>query len=108
MQYVKKILSYELGYGYKSSKLSGNLNLYRTTWKDRSFVRSLQGQDGSRYTANLLNVDALHQGVELDFIYSPIKAVNLKGMISVGDWTWMNNLEKITIFDENQVEVGTV
>jgi outer membrane receptor protein involved in Fe transport len=29
-------------------------------------------------------------------------------MISVGDWTWMNNLEKITIFDENQVEVGTV
>ncbi|WP_439880223.1 TonB-dependent receptor [Pontibacter sp. MBLB2868] len=104
----EKILSYELGYGYRTAKLSANVNLYRTTWRDRSFTKSFQGQDGSRYFANLLNVDALHQGVEVDFAYNPIKTVSLKGMVSVGDWTWLNDLGETKVFDENQVEVGKV
>ncbi|HEY1024561.1 MAG TPA: TonB-dependent receptor [Sphingobacteriaceae bacterium] len=106
----EKILSYELGYGYRSPKLSANVNLYRTTWNDRSFTKSLQGQDGNRYYANLLGVDALHQGIEVDFKYKPTKALSLTGMLSVGDWTWQNNLDKITLLDANEQPIpgGTV
>ncbi|WP_207426049.1 TonB-dependent receptor [Pedobacter sp. SYSU D00535] len=95
----EKILSYELGYGYRSRSLSANLNLYRTNWKDRSSTRSLLGNDGNFYTANLLGVDALHQGVELDFKYNPFKNLTLTGMISVGDWTWSSNLNRVEVFD---------
>ncbi|MBB6612885.1 TonB-dependent receptor [Pontibacter sp. Tf4] len=104
----EKILSYELGYGYVSEKLSGNVNLYRTTWKDRSFTKSVPGQDNERYFVNLLGVDALHQGIEIDFNYRPIKTVSLKGMISIGDWTWMNDLGETIVYDENQKQVDKV
>ncbi|MEJ8756243.1 TonB-dependent receptor [Pontibacter sp. H259] len=93
----EKILSYELGYGFRNSALSANVNLYRTTWKDRTLSRTLTAQDGSPIFVNLLGVDALHQGVEVDFRYQPIKTVTLTGMVSVGDWTWVNDLAAITI-----------
>ncbi|GAA4313951.1 TonB-dependent receptor [Nibribacter koreensis] len=104
----EKILSYELGYGFRSRNLSGNVNLYRTTWKDRSFTRSLPGQDNTPVYANLLGVDALHQGVEVDFRYEPINRVTLTGMLSVGDWTWLNDIDQVEVFDQNQTRVGTV
>ncbi|AMM50324.1 TonB-dependent receptor [Rufibacter sp. DG15C] len=104
----EKILSYELGYGYRSKSLSGNVNLYRTTWKDRSFTRSFPGQGTELLFANLLGVDALHQGIEVDFRYEPINRLTLTGMVSVGDWTWLNDIEGVEIFDENQVKRGTV
>lgn len=102
----EKITSYELGYGFRSAWLTANVNLYRTRWNDRSFTRSfVGGQDGGRYFANLLNVDALHQGVELDFVVRPIKNLSINGMVSVGNWTWQNNLPAVQIFDENQVPI---
>jgi outer membrane receptor for Fe3+-dicitrate len=39
----------------------------------------------------LTGVNALHQGVELDFNSKPIKDLEITGMISIGDWTWQNN-----------------
>ena len=104
----EKIMSYEAGYGYRSSVFSANANVYRTTWKDRGINRSLPGLDNARYYFTLLGVDALHQGIEVDFKYQPIKGLNFTGMLSLGDWTWMNDLDQVTIYDENQVDRGTV
>lgn len=105
----EKILSYELGYGFRANKFDANLNLYSTRWNDRSFTRSFQGQTaGSRYFANFIDVDALHQGLELEFNYKPVTKVSIKGMLSVGNWRWKNNLDKITVFDENQAPVASV
>jgi len=104
----EKIMSYELGYGYRSAVFSANLNLYRTRWNDRSFTRSFQGQDGERYFANLLGVDALHQGVEVDFKFKPLKAITINGMLSIGDWKWKNDLEQLTIFSQDQSSSTTV
>ena len=103
----EKILSYELGYGYRSGVLSANVNLYRTSWRDRAFIKS-RNVGGEVYYANLLGVDALHQGVELDFNYEPTTKLTITGMVSVGDWTWQNDLEGVTIFDENQNEVDRI
>lgn len=102
---TEKILSYELGYGYRSTKLSGNVNLYRTNWRDRSTTRSQYAPDGNFYTSNMSGVNALHQGVELDFKYRPVDELTISGMLSVGDWTWSNNIDKVVITDASGAEL---
>ena len=108
----EKIFSLELGYGIRSEKFAANVNLYRTQWNDRSFSRRIPGDPtvtGSEdFTANLLGVNALHQGVEFDFTYKPSDKLNFSGMLSLGDWTNDNDLIDVAIFDENQNQVGSV
>ena len=113
----QKIMSFELGYGFRSSKFNANLNVYRTTWKDRTFTDSFNPDDDPNtaldestqlYFANILGVNAIHQGVEFDFDYKPISNLTFRGMLSVGDWTWDSNVDGVTLFDENQDEVGSI
>ncbi|WP_258097825.1 TonB-dependent receptor [Marinoscillum pacificum] len=104
----QKILSYELGYGYRSSKFSANVNLYRTAWKDRTFTRSYSNQNGDLLYANILGVNAIHQGIEFDASYQPTQALRFAGMLSLGDWTWQNNVDGVTVFDEAQNPLTTI
>lgn len=104
----QKILSFELGYGYRSDKLTANVNVYRTTWKDRTETASFQQPDGTNAFANILGVSAIHQGVELDFIYKATDKLNLTGMVSLGDWRWGNNVTDVQILDEDQNLIETV
>ncbi|MDV7186780.1 TonB-dependent receptor [Lutibacter sp. TH_r2] len=101
----QKIFSAELGYGYRSDKLSFNINLYRTQWDDRTFTDnfSVNGED---YFVNLLGVNALHQGIEFDAVYRASDKLTLTGMLSIGDWIWTNNIENVQIFDDSQQAVG--
>lgn len=101
----EKITSFELGYGYRSDKFSANLNLYRTTWNDRTETATFQQPDGTRATANILGVNALHQGVEVDFKYRATDRLDITGQVSLGDWTWDNNVANVRIFDEEQNEI---
>ena len=64
----EKVFSAELGYGYRSEKLSANVNIYYTNWLDKSFGGSI-GTGENLFFYNLLGIDALHQGIELDFRY---------------------------------------
>lgn len=97
---TEKILSYELGYGYRSAKFSGNVNLYRTNWKDRSTNTSrYNDQTGEFTTINFSGVNALHQGVEADFKYRPLEVLTINGMLSIGNWKWQNNLDKAVVTD---------
>jgi iron complex outermembrane receptor protein len=108
----EKIFSLELGYGIRGEKFAANVNLYRTQWNDRSFSRGINADPdvtGSEdFTANLLGVNALHQGVEFDFTYKPSYNLNFSGMLSLGDWTNDNDLKDVAIFDENQNQRGTL
>ncbi|WP_456423201.1 TonB-dependent receptor [Lutibacter sp.] len=103
----EKIFSAELGYGFRGEKFAANINVYRTQWNDRTLTRSFQNPDGTFGTANILGVNALHQGIEIDFTYR-VPNLTLTGMLSLGDWTWANDLENIQIFDEEQNLVNTV
>jgi hypothetical protein len=58
--------------------------------------------------ANILGVNALHKGVELDFVYRATDNLKLTGMASIGDWRWKNNVEGVEIRDEEQNVVDTV
>tara|TARA_R110001583_G_scaffold27778_1_gene98987 strand:- start:19386 stop:21953 length:2568 start_codon:yes stop_codon:yes gene_type:complete len=104
----EKIFSTELGYGFRGINFSANVNLYRTLWNDRTESLFYQNPDGSNSTANVLGVNAIHQGVEVDFVYKASDKFTLTGMLSLGDWTWDNDVENVQIFDEEQNLVETV
>ncbi len=103
----QKIISMELGYGYRSAKLNVNMNVYRTEWRDRTYtVTGEDDETGEIVFGNLLGVNALHQGVEIDAVATPVAGLRLIGMLSLGDWTWQNDIENVQLYDESQNPVG--
>ncbi|UII22772.1 TonB-dependent receptor [Fulvivirga ligni] len=101
----EKIFSAELGYGYRSSNFTANINVYRTKWIDKAEARTIPVGD-QIYYLNITGIDALHQGVEVDAAYSLTKNFQLTGMLSLGDWRWLNNVENATVQDEDGQQLG--
>ena len=97
----ERVFSVEFGYGYRSRILSANLSLYRTNWLDKALTRSV-----ADITANITGLNALHQGVELDFVYKPIEELDVRGMLSVGDWVWTDDVVA-DLFDNEQQLIAT-
>ncbi len=97
----EKVRSVEAGYGYRGRMLSANLTLYRTNWLDKALTRRVGDM-----MANLTGLNALHQGIEFDFITEPLPRLTLKGMFSIGDWEWTDDVAA-DIYDEFQELIGT-
>ncbi|MDR4989281.1 MAG: TonB-dependent receptor [Bacteroidales bacterium] len=97
----ERVLSAELGYGYRGRHLSGNLTLYRTKWLDKALTRRIGDM-----MANMTGLNALHQGIEIDFIAEPLPRLTVKGMFSIGDWRWTDDVIA-DIYDEFQELIGT-
>lgn len=101
----EKIFGVELGYGYRSAKFNANVNVYRTTWKDRfqtvNDVTTIPAPTPSNPNATTLEnlngyfsfsgINETHQGVELDFNYKPFEKLAINGMVSVGDYHYDGN-----------------
>ena len=104
----QKIFSAELGYGYRSPNFRADLNVYYTQWNDKTFTQTFRQADDTYGSVNILGVDALHQGVELEMNYRPFENLTLNGMASVGDWTWQNNVTGVSILDETGEEIDVV
>jgi outer membrane cobalamin receptor len=104
----EKITSFELGYGYRGEKLTANVNLYRTSWRDRTETLGFQLSEDETGFANILGVNALHQGIEVDFVYRATDKLKLTGMLSLGDWTWEDDVTDVDILNEEQEVVDTV
>ena len=93
-------------YFYKTGRLFYHyeniaLNGYYTQWMDKSLRRKI----GQEY-ANLTGLDAVHMGVELEATYRPVKSFELKGMFSLGDWKWKDDIH-FTMYDEANNPIGT-
>ena len=105
---TEKIMSYELGYGFRSKALSVNLNAYSTQWKDKSIIRSFPDPaTGLTYKANIAGLIALHQGIELEATSRAINKLELQAMLSVGNWRYKNNVTTDIYNDANE-KIGTV
>jgi len=87
----EKVFSAEIGYGFRSKYIRGNINLYHTEWRDKTMIRALDSTDPEKGTLNLTGVDSRHRGVELDIVSNPIKNLEITGMLSIGDWQWQHN-----------------
>ncbi|NOR27691.1 MAG: TonB-dependent receptor plug domain-containing protein [Lutibacter sp.] len=97
----EKVFSAEIGYGYRSSNFAANLNVYNTSWVDKSLTGTVSNPDpeGDRLAYNIPGLDALHMGIEFDFRYNASDNLTITGMASLGDWKWKNDVTG-TIFDE--------
>ncbi|WP_400076201.1 TonB-dependent receptor [Winogradskyella sp. R77965] len=104
----QKILSFELGYGFRGEKFSANVNAYRTAWRDRTETIGFQLSEDETGFANILGVNAIHQGVEVDFVYRATDKLNITGMASLGDWRWEDDVTDVQILNEEQEVVDTV
>ncbi|HIP31699.1 MAG TPA: TonB-dependent receptor [Crocinitomicaceae bacterium] len=111
----ENIYAFEAGYGFRSKKVSANLNGYYTIWKNKPFPFGVLVPDPNDPTefvrANVNGMDALHMGAELDISYRIFRNLTLEGMASIGDWTWQSS-ETIDVvgtkftFDAKGVHVG--
>ncbi len=105
----EKMLSYELGYGFKSGAFSTKINLYRTSYMDRSFgVTFTDNATQEIYTANVSGVGELHQGIELELKYRPVKEVTLGGMASIGDYHYDSDAGPVYVFNSQNVKIDSV
>ncbi|MCC9042311.1 TonB-dependent receptor [Myroides sp. M-43] len=93
----EKILGFELGYGLRLTGFKANVNVYRTSWKDR-IIRTTANdvyKDKNNIVdayANLYGVEQLHQGFEFDFIANPVSRLDITGSLSWGDWKYKGNV----------------
>ena len=98
----EKIVGLELGYGYTSEHYRVNVNLYRTSWKDRFFRQSRSGQDGF---IDFAGIEQVHKGIEFEgsMRFGKFK---FDGMFSIGDFQYKGDVTG-TEYDENNNVVGT-
>lgn len=101
------VFGIELGYGVRYSKIAINLNGYHTRWMNKSFFRRVTDSQNNNFTANLTGLNAVHQGLELDFKSQPVRGLTVRGMVSLGDWRWSNNVDA-PIADDNNVIIDTI
>ncbi|MEG1186268.1 MAG: TonB-dependent receptor [Bacteroidales bacterium] len=97
----EKVVTFEAGVNYVTSNFNATLNYYHTNWNDKGSSRKV----GNNY-AVFRGLDALHQGVELEMNYKPVKGLDLRGMFSWGDWVWNNNA-KYTLYDDDRNVIST-
>ena len=107
----EKILGVELGYGFRSAAFNANVNLYRTSWKDRfesDGVRITDANGDVQFegSVNYLGIQQLHTGVEVDFVARPSSMFTIDGMLSFGNWEYTGNPSG-TVFDNGNNVVGT-
>ena len=101
----EKIFGLEAGYGFNSSIFSANVNVYRTSWKDRVVTSSDIVDDVVTFETNF-GTEQLHSGVELDFKLRPAPGLAFNGFASLGDWVYKG--EAVTqVTDEERNVIST-
>ena len=87
----ERVFSVELGYGFRNSWLTANLNAYYTKWMDKTMTKSGTMDNQMEYYMNMTGVDATHKGIELDVKIFPLSWLDITGMFSLGDWKWSSD-----------------
>ena len=110
----EKFFSSEVGLRYRGlgNGVSADLNVYNTTWRDRTFnvfVRNLNpnNPDGADGLINLLGVDARHMGVEASLAYQPSDYLRFDVAGSIGNWTYLNDVTGTYKPDDQSAETET-
>ncbi|QOG03377.1 TonB-dependent receptor domain-containing protein [Flavobacterium sp. MDT1-60] len=84
----EKIFGVEAGYGFRSRIFTANVDIYRTSWKDR-YQRSNDGDvtnPGGYY--DFAGITEIHSGIEFAGTAKVLPNLTLTGMFSVGDWQY--------------------
>ncbi|CEN43030.1 TonB-dependent receptor [Capnocytophaga canis] len=105
----EKIFGIEAGYGFKSSVGNVNVNVYRTSWKDR-FLRKANnitvGKAVINAYANILGITEIHQGFEFEGDIRVTDYLRFKGSFSLGNWFYEGNARGV-LFNESNEPIDT-
>jgi hypothetical protein len=104
----QKVYAVEGGYGFKSPKFAANVNLYYTLWENKppTNTPTVLTPEGV-FSYNINGLDALHKGIEVDFVYKLLKNLDFEGLISLGDWKTISG-STVYIADDQGNTVATV
>ena len=73
----EKITGFEVGHQLSVEKVKANLNLYNTTWDNRTIVND-NGQVGDSFISYQTRVvQEVHMGVELELMTKPLDNLDL-------------------------------
>lgn len=106
----ERVKAIEFGYSYTSKKFSANVNAYYTRWENKptNQVRGkwddpVTGTEGYTY-GDIPGMDALHIGIEIDFIYKITHNLDFQGLISLGNWVWDKKIDNLQMYwtDSNE------
>ena len=101
----EEITSFELGYGYISNAFKLNINAYSTNWGNRFISRGFTIDGGIDGTAQFSDIDVLHEGIEVEATLRPSSVLKLRGMLSLGNWRYVNDFTS-AVFDDNNNQIG--
>ncbi len=109
----EKVKALELGYSYASKTFSANVNAYYTKWENKptnqvrgKYEDPITGIEGNTY-GDIPGMDALHKGIEIDFIYKIRRNLDFQGLISIGDWKWDKKIENLQMYYSDGVLANT-
>lgn len=102
----EKIFGLEAGYGFKSATFNANVNIYHTTWKDRYQRSNDAATTNQGGYFDFAGIQEVHDGVELEFTYKPLKKLDINGMFSYGNWYYKNDITA-NRYDVNNAQIGT-
>lgn len=101
----QEVSAIEGGYGFHIKKFAANVNLYYTLWKNKppSYTpTAIDPATGQTLSYNINALDALHKGIEFDFIYKLLKNLDVEGLASFGDWKTISGQ---TVYVTNDVGI---
>lgn len=84
----EKIFGIEAGYGLRTGIFSANLNVYRTSWKDRYQRQNDGSADNPGGYYDFAGITEIHSGIEFDATAKVLSNLTLTGMFSIGDWQY--------------------
>jgi hypothetical protein len=100
----QEVYAVEGGYSIHHREFAVNLNAYYTIWKNKppASLPSVPTPDGTLYY-NINGLNALHKGLEIDFVYKGIKNLEVEGLVSLGDWTTTSGSKANVTNDDGQI-----
>lgn len=108
----EKVKAIEMGYSFKSQHVSFNMNGYYTVWQNKPvdvasrILVEISPGEFEEQSVNINGMDALHKGIEMDFILKITGWLDMEGLVSLGDWRW-NSEDTVRIYDDNRQLVET-
>ena len=106
----EEIFGLEFGYAYSSPNFSANIDLYRTNWGGR--VDGVTNDVGGVLITTLnYGQEQTHKGIELSFTGKLQENFDVRGFVSLGDWTYVGSViqqerdEEQNVGDETIVDV---
>jgi hypothetical protein len=105
----KNLLS-EAGIRILFDRGSFETNAYLALWKNKSLLSNpyKQEMEDTPHKYMVQGLDALHYGVESDLLYRPLRWLELRGFLSIGNWKWKNDVSAIIYDSYSGLEMGRV